>query len=304
MSMRVTQGMLNNQLLRNIGSNMTRMQNNQNQLSTGRRINAPSDDPVGISFSLRYRSELSANDQFGSNLDTAVSLLDFTDSMMGQANSVIQRARELTVQGANGTNPQLALDAIKKEIDQLYSQMVSIGNSQINGRYIFNGQQTDKKPYNEATASVDVVDSTDIQFDIGVGVRIPVNTTGDRVFGKADDPSNPGTNDNIFRVMKDLSAALASGNTTQVGNMIGRIDKQNDVFLQARADVGARSNRIELAQSRLDDISVNIESLQSKTEDADLSLVITNLKMDENVYQASLSVGAKIISTSLVDFLR
>ncbi|PZE19431.1 flagellar hook-associated protein FlgL [Paenibacillus xerothermodurans] len=303
--MRVTQGMLNNQLLRNMNSNLTRMQNGQNQLSTGRRINAPSDDPVGMSFSLRYRSELSANEQFDSNLDSAISLMDYTDTMMGQANSVIQRARELAVQGANGTNPQEARETIKSEIDQLYSQMVSIANSQFNGRYIFNGQITDKKPYDEATAQFDKVDSGDVVFDIGVGVRMSVNKTGDDVFGTADDPNSPGTNDNIFRVLKDLSAALLpTGTSTDVSNILGRLDACNDRFLAARADVGAKMNRLELAESRLADLGTNLQTLQSKTEDADIAEVITNLKMDENVYQASLSVGAKLISASLIDFLR
>jgi flagellar hook-associated protein 3 FlgL len=304
MTTRVTQGMLNNQLLRNINTNLTRISNHQNELSTGRKINKPSDDPVGISFSLRYRSEVSENEQYENNVDAAISWLDYTDTTLGQANSVIQRARELAVQGANGTNPQAAMDAIKSEVGQLYSVMVTIGNSEFNGKYVFNGQLTDKAPYTEATAATDKVDQGEINLEIGTGVRISANVPGNKVFGDADDPANPGTNDNIFRVLKDMSTALAAGDINQVSAIIGRIDVQNDRFLEARADVGAKTNRIELAQSRLKDISVNLLSLQSKTEDADISEVITNLKTDENVYQASLSVGSKIISTSLVDFLR
>lgn len=298
MTSRVTQGMMNNQLLRNISTNLSRINDNQNQLSTGRRINKPSDDPVGISFSLRYRSELSANEQFKSNADAAVSWLDYTDTTLNQANTVIQRVRELTVQATNGTNPQSALDAIKKEIDQLNEQLVNIGNSQFNGKYVFNGQKTDKQPYNLATADTDQTDTGEIKFDIGVGVRVSANITGDDVFGGVGD------NDNIFLVMKDLSRELGLGNQGAIGAILGRLDSRNEAFLQTRADVGARQNRIELSQARLEDISLNLQTLQAKEEDADIPGVITNLKTDENVYNASLSVGAKIISTSLVDFLR
>jgi flagellar hook-associated protein 3 FlgL len=298
MTTRITQGMMNNQLLRNVTSNLGRMDEGQNQLSTGRKINKPSDDPVGISFSLRYRSEGAANEQYKSNVSATVSWLDYTDTTLNQANSVIQRVRELAVEAANGTNPQSAFDAIKKEVDQLRDQMVTIGNSQFNGKYVFNGQLTDKQPYNSASAETDVVDSGEIKFDIGVGVRVSANISGDKIFGK------PGENDNIFLVMKDFSAALSSGNQQAIGAVIGRLDSRNEAFLQARADVGSRQNRIELAQSRLEDIGTNLQGLQSKAEDADIPAVITNLKTDENVYNASLSVGAKIISTSLVDFLR
>jgi len=298
MTTRVTQGMMNNQLLRNINSNLTRMNEGQNQLSTGRKINKPSDDPVGISFSLRYRSEGAANEQYKTNADAAVSWLDFTDTTLNQANTVMQRVRELAVQASNGTNPQSALDSIKKEIDQLTEQMVTIGNSQFNGKYVFNGQLTDKQPYTLATAESDQPDQGDIKFDIGVGVQVSANMSGDKIFGAA------GASDNIFQVMKDFSAALGSGNQPAIGAVIGRLDSRNDAFLQARADVGARQNRIELAQSRLTDIGTNLQSMQSKAEDADIPGVITNLKTAENVYNASLSVGSKIISTSLVDFLR
>lgn len=304
MSMRVTQGMMNNQLLRNISTNLYRMNDHQNQLSTGRKINKPSDDPVGMSFGLRYRSELAANEQYESNVDAAVSWLDYTDSMLGQANSVIQRVRELAVKGANGANPQEALDAIASEVEQLYSQLVTIGNSQFNGKYVFNGQKTDIPPYQSETAMTDPIDTGEIKFEIGVGVRIAANIPGNQVFGEPDDPNNPGTNDNIFRVLDDLVSALKSGDQQEVSNILGRIDTANDRFLEARADIGARLNRIELAQSRLQDIGVNLQTLQSKTEDADIAEVITNLKTDENVYQSSLSVGAKIISVSLVDFLK
>ncbi len=77
-----------------------------------------------------------------------------------------------------------------------------------------------------------------------------------------------------------------------------------NVMLGARADIGAKTNRIELAENQLLDIGINLQSLQSKTEDADLAVVITNLKTDENVYQASLAAGAKLIRPSLIDFLR
>lgn len=295
---RVTQGMMNTQLLRNLSNNVKKNSYLQNQLATGRTINKPSDDPVGISYSMRYRSELSSNDQYQKNVDNALSWLEYTDTTLDQANSVLQRVRELAVSGANGTNPQEALDSIKSEIDQLREQLVTIGNSQFNGKYVFNGQKTDTKPYDLATAATDPVDTGSIQFEIGVGVTLPVNINGAAVFG------SPGAADNAFKVLDDLSNALGSGDQTTVSNLIGTLDDRINSFLALRSEIGAKTNRIELAQDRLEDIGVNLQSLQSKTEDADIPTVITNLKTGENVYQASLAVGAKLISSSLIDFLR
>jgi flagellar hook-associated protein 3 FlgL len=298
MGTRITQNMLNTQLMRNLNSNLRRMDNSQNQLATGRRINKPSDDPVGIAFGLRYRSEISANDQYESNANSAVSWMDYTDVTLNQAGFVLQRVRELTVQAANGTNSAEGLQAIKSEISQLTEQMVTIGNSEFNGKQVFNGQLTDKKPYTLATAEKDVTDDQKINFELGAGVKIGISITGNEVFGKA------GSSDNLFKVLKDIQAHMDANDFKGLTNDIGALDKRMDGFLEARADIGAKSNRIELILDRLKDIGINLQSLQSKTEDANVAEVITNLKTDENVYNASLDVGAKLIKPSLIDFLR
>ncbi|WP_159885435.1 flagellar hook-associated protein FlgL [Paenibacillus puerhi] len=297
MTQRVTQSMLNTQLLRNLNSNLKRMDNLQNQLATGRRINKPSDDPVGISFSLRYRSELAANDQYQRNVDTAVSWLDYSDTMLDQVGTVLHRARELAVQGANGTNSDESMKAMKIEIDQLADQMLTIANSNFNGKYVFNGQKTDVKPYQDLTTAPSAdIHQGPIQFEIGLGVKLTINKTGTEVFGAGED--------SIFKVLTDMSAALDGKNYEGVQKSLGLLDSRIDKLLGIRADVGAKTNRIQLAEDRLKDIDTNLQSLQSKTEDADMSSVITRLKMDENVYQASLSAGTKLIQPSLVDFLR
>ncbi|WP_058300361.1 flagellar hook-associated protein FlgL [Gorillibacterium timonense] len=295
---RITQNMMNTQLLTNLGSNLNRMNNLQNQMSTSRKINKPSDDPVGLSYSMRYRSELSNYDQYAKNADNAVSWLDYTDTMLGQAGSVLQRIRELTVNAANGTNPEDALKAVQSEVDQLSSQLVDIGNSQFNGKYVFNGELTDKIPYSTTNPEDSVTDSGEIKFQVGAGSQIPININGNAVFGSP----NPG--ENLFGVLKDLSTALSTGDQTSVSSLLGKLDSRLEQMLNVRSDLGAKTNRVELAQDRLNDISINLQSLQSKTEDADMAEVITNLKTQENVYESSLSVGSKLIQHSLIDFLR
>ncbi|MCU6792945.1 flagellar hook-associated protein FlgL [Paenibacillus sp. WQ 127069] len=295
---RVTQSMMSSQFLRNLNTNMNQMDKLQNQLSTGQRINKPSDDPVGISFSMRYRSELSANDQYQSNASAATSWLSYTDTVLGQAGDVLQKLRESAVKASNGTNPQEALDTIKSEASQLYEQMVDIGNSQFNGKYVFNGELTDVQPYTLANAQNEQADEGTIRFEIGVGVKIGVNASANKAFGLPTDP------DNVFKITQDFVTALGKGDFTGINKAIGDFDSRMNKVLDMRSDTGAKMNRIELSEDRLKDVAINVASLQSKTEDADMSVVITNMKVAENVYQASLSTGAKIIQPSLVDFLR
>ncbi|NMI03910.1 flagellar hook-associated protein FlgL [Paenibacillus sp. SZ31] len=306
--MRITNNMLSSQLILNLNRNAQQMNSTQTQLATGRKINKPSDDPVGITYSLRYRAELSSNEQYQKNVDSAVSWLDFNDTVMDQAGSVVQRLRELTVQAATGTNPQSALDSINEEVKQLKAQLVDISNSTLNGKYVFNGETYDVKPYDFPTstdgsfdttnaASV-VTDSGKINFIVGESIQLPINVTGNEVFGDSTEA------DNLFVIFNTISQALASGDQKEVSNQLANIDTRTNKMLAIRAEIGAKTNRVELMQGRLSDLEVNLTDLQAKVEDADYAELSIKSKIQENIYNASLSAGAKIISQSLVDFLR
>ncbi|BFH65562.1 flagellar hook-associated protein FlgL [Paenibacillus azoreducens] len=297
--LRVTSNMMNSQLMLNLNRNTYQMSQTQNQLASGRKINKPSDNPVGITYSLRYRTELSSNEQYQSNVDSALSWLDYNDTVLNQAGDVIQKLRELTVQAANGTNPQSALDSVKEEVSQLKEQLVDIANSKINGKYIFNGQTYDKKPYPDSdNANKVITDSGQVNFIVGEGIKLPINVTGNDVFGTDQDQ------DNLFTVVDTIMDALEKGNFPELSKQLTNIDTRVDKILTVRADIGAKTNRVELMQDRLKDMELNLTDLQSKTEDADYAKIIMDSKIQENIYNASLSSGAKIIQPSLVDFLR
>ncbi|WP_068620593.1 flagellar hook-associated protein FlgL [Paenibacillus tuaregi] len=306
--LRITSNMMNSQLMLNLNRNAQSMNNTQNQLATGRKLNKPSDDPVGITYSLRYRGELASNDQYTKNVDSALSWLDYNDTVLGQTGDVIQRLRELTVQAATGTNPQSALDSINKEVGQLKEQLIDIANSTLNGKYIFNGEAYNRKPYDfpknpdgtsdTSSLSTLTTDTGLINYSVGDSVQLPINMTGTDIFGTGADPTN------IFNIMDSLSAALKAGDTAAISGQLDKIDSRMERILTSRAELGAKTNRIELMQNRLGDLNTNLTDLQSKTEDADYAELIMRSKVQENIYNASLSAGSKIIQPSLVDFLR
>lgn len=297
--MRVTDGMLMTNFLNNYHNNLEKLQKNQNMLSTGKKISRPSDDPVAVATSLRIRTDMARNDAYTKNADYAKSWLDITDSALNQLGDLLQRTRELAVQGANGTLTQADMQKMANEIEQLKAQMIQVGNTQYNGRYIFAGFKTTTQPFSEDNNSYNG-DNGLIEFEVGAGGnKIAVNVPGDKVF----DVDLTGTSQ-LLVMMDNLKSALDSGDHQAVSNLIVDVDKQMENVLAVRAEVGAKSNRIDLIQNRLQDDNYNFTALLSKSEDADLAQVITNLKMDENVYRASLAAGARIMQPSLIDFLR
>lgn len=309
---RVTSNMLNNQMLLNLNRNGVNLNNLQTQLTTGRKINKPSDDPVGITYSMRYRAELSSNDQYQKNVSSAQSWLEYTDTTVDQVGSILHRMKELTVQASSSTNPPSALNSIRTEIDQLKEQLIDIGNSKVNGKYIYNGQKYDQKPYDfpkdadgksiilDTDIETLVTDSGDVNYIVGDSVQLPVNITGNVIFGTPDDKNG----DHLFSIINRLTTALENGKFEDISGELDNIDTRLDKVLTARSVVGARANRVDLMAGRLGDLEINLTDMQSRTEDADAEKLLLNAKVQESIYNASLSVGAKIISNTLADFIR
>lgn len=304
--MRITQSMMSRSMMSNLQNNFKRLDKYQEQLMTNRRLNRPSDDPVGVASALQYRAEISSTSQFEENVEDANSWMAFTDSVLTETTSIIQRLSELAVQAGTDTVPDDARINIQQEVDQLYQQLVSLGNSQFKGKYIFNGERVNEKPYPDDPGNTTDpsnaydLDAGDVNYQIGAGIYVGVNLQGDKVFGEYGDSSS------LFKVLDDFKTALAdtsTSGTTAIQNIIPRLQTNLENVITAQAEVGGKQNRLEFTASRLSDLNLNYVSLQSLTEDADMPSVITELKTAESIYQASLDTMARIIRPSLLDFL-
>lgn len=305
--MRITQSMMSSTMMSNLQKNFQRIDKYQEQMMTNRRLNRPSDDPVGVSSALHYRAEISSTTQFEENVEDADSWMAFTDSVLMETTSIIQRLSELAVQGGTDTVPEDARKNISQEVDQLYQQLISLGNSQFKGKYIFNGERVDERPYTSDPGNTTdqtnkyELDTGEVNYQIGAGIYVSVNLSGDKVFGKYGDSSS------LFKVIDDFKTALAdtsASGTELIQKIIPRLQASLENVITAQAEVGGKQNRLEFTASRLGDLNLNYVTLQSNTEDADMAAVVTELKTAESIYQASLDTMARIIRPSLLDFLK
>lgn len=296
--MRVTSMMQNTQLLRNIRNNNSGIIDWQNKLATGQRIHRPGDDPVGIGYLMRYNSELNRTNEFLENAKTGLGYLKTMDELMQQSSDVLKRARVLVQQAANGTMPEDGRKQIALEIAQLKEQLIMIGNSTFAGRYLFNGQKTDQPPYSKTQPHLDQTDPGVIYLNVGPSISVPVSLTGEQVFGAA------GTDDNVFKIFDDIIAHLNNNQPDELLNDLAKIDACADRINYCWAEIGARTNRFELVESRIEDQIVSLKELRSETGDVDMAEALIELMQKENVLQASLAVGSRIMQVSLVDFLR
>ncbi|MDQ2085103.1 flagellar hook-associated protein FlgL [Herbivorax sp. ANBcel31] len=302
--MRVTNKMLINNMVNNIGTNLRRMEKIQDRLATGKKINVPSDDPVVASRALKLRTDVSRLEQYDRNVKDAMSWMEITESALGDMSDIFHRTRELSVQAANGSTTPEDTQKIEEEVKQLKTQLIKLGNSTYSGRYVFSGFKTDQNLLDEdGSFAIDVSNTQEITYEVGIGDDIHINLTGGDVFNHGEEAVEGDTS----VVMEDfdrLITALNEGDHETISGLLGDIDNHMDNLSRVRADVGARYNRLELTENRLSGNIFNFTKLMSENEDIDQAENIMLLKSEENVYNASLAGGARVIQPSLMDFLR
>ncbi|MEA2469888.1 MAG: flagellar hook-associated protein 3 FlgL [Thermoleophilaceae bacterium] len=305
MSTRITGNMISRSVLSDLNDISTRLAKTQERMSSGKQITRPSDDPYGTSRALSLSSDVAGTQQYQRNVSEATAWENVTDAALSKITDAVHRARELAVQGASDSAGQSARTAAAAEIDQLIASVKQEANASYGGRYVFSGTKTNVAPYDVTSASDAYSgDAGTVAREIGPGVSVQVNVRGVDLLGQGQLASDG----KLLNVLRDLSDHLKSGtvadmNTLRTSDLKG-LDTNLDAISQARATVGATTNRLESADSRLQEVEGSLTKLLSDVEDADMAQTAVDYSMQQSVYQSALHAGANIVQQSLLDFLR
>ncbi|WP_044896019.1 flagellar hook-associated protein FlgL [Bacillus alveayuensis] len=291
--MRVTQTMLAQNSLRHISRSYERLGKIQDQLSTGKKITRPSDDPVVAMKGMYYRTNVTEVEQYKRNISEIYQWIETSESGIEHTNNALQRVRELLVQALNGTNSESERGAIAAEIKQIKQDIVNVANTQVAGRYIFNGTDTDKPPVADGNPPVATLNPNPFMVEVSKNVKLQANVNPENVFSQ-----------DLFNTLQDIQEALEANDSSNLNNLLSQLDGHLDTLNAEWSELGARYNRVEFVEQRLQTQEVVANRILSENEDADLEKVIIDLKTQESVHRAALSAGARIIQPTLVDFLR
>ena len=266
----------------------------QKRVATGRRIEQPSDDPVGSVHALALREQVQQMDQYGRNIREARMFLQATEQAFADIGEILHRTRQIVTQGANDTNDANAREALIQEIRELKRRLLQIGNQRPDGeRYLFSGQTVH-------TAPIDVVGG--VASYVGDGNPLLVNIAADRIITMNFSGARIA---DLHNKLNDIENNLLSGNSAQLSMVdLNDIEQFQSEFHRYRGEVGVRLRELDnyerLHMSRRDQISGNLATI----EEIDLAEAISQLKQSELRYQASLQVFTRIQSVNLFDFLR
>lgn len=291
---RVTQRLMVERSLTALHTGMGRLARSQEQLSTGRQINRPSDSPTGTNDAMRLRSQMTANSQYTRNASDGLAVLGQTDSTLQSMSDQVRRARDLIVQGVSTGSAGLeARAALAAEMKQIRESLLTMANTQYQGRSLFGG--TSDSPVAYQTDGTFAGDTNSVERTIGDGLSVKVGTTGPDAFEVGAD--------NLFAVLDDTITRLTTA-PDQLDDSLTRLDAVADKMRNALADVGTRYGRVETAMSTLTDVNLTSSAALSEVENVDIAKAVVDLQMQEVAYQAALGATARVLQPSLLDFLR
>lgn len=289
------------------------------QLSTGKKINRPSDDPVSAQALAELKRQLSRNEQFEKNLQYADRQWRQIESDVMSVSDLVKRAREIAIQGNNGTLSSSDREALAAEVAQLSEQLLTISNRQLEGQYIYSGYRTNTQPYEfdanhpAADPAVTYLGFGTVQgnfdqkrIEVSEGQFFPTQIDGEKVF------RGDGTAGSVdyFQAFANLENALRTNNIddddpASIGQAIEDLGIATEQVAFQLAEIGGLTNRIEKVREDLEEQKVLYEQFISQTEDIDVAEVAFEYQRAQLALQATVSSAASLLNQpSLFDFLR
>jgi flagellar hook-associated protein 3 FlgL len=315
-----------------ISRSRSRMENLQGQAATLKKVNRPSDDPVGSAKVLEVRTDKVNNDQFQNNAKLAETFLNNTDHALEDLSEIILRAKEIAIgQSSNASSTPESRLGVSEEVTQLFQRAVGTANRRIGDRYLFGGYKTQNPPVDADGQYLG--DDGQMMVEIGretfIGMNLPgveaFNTRPEasrdrqrleiekapneeeknQVLRRLASESNSGAdNINLFQELKALRVGLLTGDLNAVRGTLERFDELHGRLVAMRSKVGARVQGIQGNINALERHNVTNAQLTSTIEDADMAQVVSDLAKEETVFKSSLASSKHLIQPTLLDFLR
>jgi flagellar hook-associated protein 3 FlgL len=270
------------------------------QISTGKLINMPSDNPAGAATLVQNLSEQSQTDQFLQNTSSVEGLLQTGDSTLSSLVEALNQAISLGVQGASSTVSSENQQQIAQQVQGIQTQVLQLANTSYQGNYIFAGTDTTVVPFTANPAAPDGVtyngNADTNSVEIAEGRSVQTNLPGSQIF--------QGSGGDVMGSLKQLVTALQSGNTTSIGNATNQVSAALNYVSQQRVFYGNAMDQLTSNQSFLQQEQVNLQSQENTVDGVNMAQAATNLSQAQVTQNATLAALAKIVPVTLLDFLQ
>lgn len=309
--MRISTSWANQSSVNAMLDQQSRLQQTQMQISTGKKILTPSDDPVAAAHIIDLNQTLKQTEQYQSNINYARDRLTMEEGVLQGATDILQRIYELGIQGLSGTNTPTSRNAAAVEMESLNKQLVNLANTKnANGEYMFSGFKSNTQPFSKDASNPGAyvysgdVNTRPIQID--AVSQVADGDPGSSVFGIPTGASPatvplPGAIANVFEAIDKFATDLRANAPTKAS--LDDISKSLDKIVTVRASVGTRLNVLDRQETINSDAILNTRTIVSNTEDLDYAEAITKLTQQSASVQAAQQTFAQVKKLSLFNYL-
>jgi flagellar hook-associated protein 3 FlgL len=288
--MRITEAMNLNNVLEAESRASDRMAQLTQMASSGLRVSQPSDDPAAYASIVQRDAGIATVQSRQSAATSAAGDLDLAGSVLDQATTLMQKARSLAVEGANGTEDAASRANASTEIDSLRQQLLALANTRGSTSYLFGGTKTNTPPFDSSATFQGNSGVTHVE--VADGVLAVSNANGAQAFGAS------GGRD-VFADLQTLSSALTANDPAAIQASIGNLDASHAQLVAAQVDTGERADRLHSASTAMGAALTQMQVARAPVADADAATTISNLQAAQTAYQAALQINKQILSLSL-----
>ncbi|AEF94672.1 flagellar hook-associated protein 3 [Desulfotomaculum nigrificans CO-1-SRB] len=306
--LRVSNILMANNMANYIQKNLQRSAKSQEQISTGKTIIRPSDNPSEISHLMAVNATIAGNEQYARNIQDGLAYLNQSDTALDTVGKYLQDAKTLALQAANGTLTDADREHIKEQVDKIIDAVKDIANSSLGGKYLFAGTKNDLPPFRR----VDLPDgTTEIHYDgneqpvtreILFQAPYEVTSAGAGANGVFGNLSGTKVIGGPFAALINLKKNLEPGG--DINQSLTELDNAHDAILTKRVGVGARTRHLEAVKEQLEDQEVRLKSVLVDIQGADIAKLTIEVAQNQLVHQASLMTASNLLNTSLLQYLK
>ena len=304
--MRVTNNTMIHSIVRYLTRQNEALFDRQNIIASGKKINKPSDDPLGMGRVFDYRQTIASIEQYQTNIQRGKTRLDVVEANLDLVDDLLEVVRAIAQDETGGTTEsrQRAAESLKDVYDQILDQ----ANSKFNDNYLFSGYQTKTAPFSRDDTQATTFDqftityngdAWDMQFIVADNTTITMQADGQPIF---HDAASGGIN--IFDVMRDLIVGLENDDTAAISIQSGLLEQGETQIQDIRSANAPILYQLQTTENHWEHYKPKIEDLLGTEENADITRAVVELQSLELAYQSTLATAARIIQPGLISFLQ
>ncbi|HEV7162892.1 MAG TPA: flagellar hook-associated protein FlgL [Solirubrobacteraceae bacterium] len=303
MDQRITPAMITGSTVNDINSALSALERSSSELSSGKKILEPSDNPYGASQVIDLQSQLDGLSSFAANAKDGVSWATTSESAMQNVGELLQRVRTLNIQASNGTYNQSNLNSLATEVTQIAETIKQDANVQYAGQYVFAGTKTTTPPYQQGETDTYAGNAETVSRTIGPGASVTVSTNISTLLGNGAESKDGKLLDVLRTISQHLTEGTAESKAALNSTDLKSLEANIETLSQLQSVNGSTTNQLKLATSRIEALQGAISATLSNTEDANLAETSIAFSNEQAAYTAALRSAASIVQESLLNFL-